>query len=296
MKCDLVRTETSDGVRLDGAWFEPTPANSRPTAIDVAVGFHGVAGNFYSSNLFENLTPAILDWGIPLLMVNTRGHDAVHYSYARRTRRMIGAAFEIVNDCRYDVAAWVEWLTRQGYKRILLAGHSLGAIKVVYAAATDCRPEIASLLVMSAPCLSGSNFRNGAESDRYLESLSAAQNLIRDGRPNSLMESTFPFPMLITAAGYIDKYGPGDRYDFLQHLPQVNCPVLLTYGELELQSGSTAFLGLAESVQRRMVTMPNLSLAVIPRADHNYSGESVALTHEINRWSRSILGVPDGNC
>mgnify|MGYP003336126987 CR=1 FL=1 len=256
MICDLVRVTTQDGVRLDGGLFEPlrsAPAKLQATSkheasstpdvtakLDAIIAVHGVASNFYSSNLFENLLPHLRAFGIPVLLINTRGHDLACYSYANKSRRTIGAAFEIVDDCRMDLAAWIDWLAQQGRRNLLLLGHSLGAIKIVHAAATDLRPEVRGVLAMSAPRLASSAFRNGAESGPYLESLLRAMELVKKGEPESLMQSTFPYPLLITASGYLDKYGPGDRYNIVDQVRKLRCPALFTYGQLELESGATA--------------------------------------------------------
>ena len=58
----------------------------------------------------------------------------------RRTARgglRLGAAYETVDDCRFDLLAWVAWLRQHVGPRVALAGHSLGAVKCLYAAAHD---------------------------------------------------------------------------------------------------------------------------------------------------------------
>lgn len=299
MICDLVRVTTQDGVRLDGALVEPlssvtgnsSTGNSVSATgkLDAIIAVHGVASNFYSSNLFENLLPHLRLFGIPVLLINTRGHDLACYSYANKSRRSIGAAFEIVDDCRLDLAAWIDWLAQQGRRNLLLLGHSLGAVKIVHAAATDQRPEVRGVLAMSAPRLASSAFRNGAESGPYLESLLRAMELVKKGEPESLMQSTFPYPLLITAGGYLDKYGPGDRYHIVDQVPKLMCPTLFTYGQLELESGATAFAGIDQAILSAKGPGQSATVAVVPNADHNYSGQSAPLASHITTWIRSTF-------
>lgn len=314
MFCDLVRVTTRDGVRLDGALVPPDPVTrsngfgsrsdeKNPNAVnivgkgtatvdfDAIIAVHGVASNFYSSNLFENLTPRLQSLGVPLLLVNTRGHDLACYSYANKTRRTIGAAFEIVDECRLDLSAWIDWLVENGKRQILLLGHSLGAIKIVHAASVDQRPELQGVIAMSAPRLASSAFRHGSESGPYLESLLRATELVKKGEPDTLMQSSFPYPLLITAGGYLDKYGPGDRYNIIEQIPKLQCPSLFTYGQLELDSGATAFAGIDYAIQQAKRTDQSIKVAVIPDADHNYSGQSAALATQTLDWIRSTFAT-----
>src|SRR5262245_9327308 len=116
MHVELVRTVTRDGLRLDGALHaaadlrHPT-SDRRPSA---AILLHGVASNFYSSSTFEAVIPKLQSLGLAVLSVNTRGHDSVFGASLGNIRTRLGAAYEIVDDCRRDIAAWIEFLERHG--------------------------------------------------------------------------------------------------------------------------------------------------------------------------------------
>ena len=58
-------------------------------------------------------------------------------------RVVIGSQTEDFNDTEDDVGSYVNWAEEQGYSHIYLAGHSLGANKVIrYLSEThDCRVE-----------------------------------------------------------------------------------------------------------------------------------------------------------
>ncbi len=153
MIVELVRVHTADEVRLDGALQRPPDGLAAALGIDVLLCLHGTGSNFYGSSLFAALTPRLLQAGIAVLTVNTRGHDLVSAVSGGR-RRLQGAAFELVDECRLDVAAWVDWLSQGGFSRIGLAGHSLGALKAVYSLARDEQRSISQvtcLLAISPP-------------------------------------------------------------------------------------------------------------------------------------------------
>src|SRR5262245_14356362 len=114
MHVELVRTVTSDGLRLDGA-LTPIRSVGEGPGSTAALLLHGVAGNFYTSSMFEPLIPKLQDIGLAVLSVNTRGHDSVFGASLGNVRRRLGAAYETVDDCRHDVAAWIDFLKTRGH-------------------------------------------------------------------------------------------------------------------------------------------------------------------------------------
>jgi pimeloyl-ACP methyl ester carboxylesterase len=285
MHVELVRTVTRDGLRLDGA-LTPTRSvseGSSPSSPTAAILLHGVAANFYTSSTLEPLVPKLQDLGIAALLVNTRGHDSVFGASLGNVRRRFGAAYESVDDCRHDVAAWIDFLKSRGHHRILLIGHSLGAIKSAYAEAYEKFPEVAAVIAVSGPRLSYSAFMNAPESSLFWESLHTAQEMVKAGQGDELFTSKFPFPLLITAAGYIDKYGPAERYNILKFAADLPCPALFTYGGKELASGGIPFAGLPDA----LMALPNAerrTVAVIEGADHVYTGVADRLADNVVAW------------
>ena len=288
MHAELVRTTTRDGLRLDGALAEGKltrrVSEGGPSA---AILLHGVAGNFYTSSTFEAVIPRLQELGLAVLSVNTRGHDSVFNASVGNTRRRLGAAYETVEDCRLDVAAWIELLDSRGHQSVVLIGHSLGAIKAVYAQAHEKWPQVAAVVAASAPRLSYSAFMNSAESSVFWESMSTAERMVAEDRGEELFTGKFPFPLLITAAGYTDKYGPAERYNILRFAADLPSPALFTYGSKELVGGGIAFVGLPEAL-KGLPNSERRSVTVIDGADHVYSGVSDVLASEVDDWLQRL--------
>jgi alpha-beta hydrolase superfamily lysophospholipase len=153
MLVDLIHTTTRDGVRLDGVYQAARPPASSTTPIDAVVCIHGTGGNFYSSTLFAALAERLVDRGISVLRANTRGHDLMCNTTTSQGGRRLGAAYEMVDNCRHDLGAWVGWLKANCGPRIGLVGHSLGAVKCLYAQTQE--PDLAErLIAISHPRLS----------------------------------------------------------------------------------------------------------------------------------------------
>jgi pimeloyl-ACP methyl ester carboxylesterase len=286
MLVDLVRVTTADSVRLDGALLLPAADASTSLAIDAAVLIHGTGGSFYSSTLLESIAARLAECGAAALSINTRGHDLMSTASAIDGPRRQGAAYEEVSRATDDLAAWISLLESRGYGRIALIGHSLGAVKAVFSQAEAPRPAIACLAAISPPRLSCSYFLASPKAEEFRRTFEEAESLVRAGRGQTLMEVRFPMPMPITAAGYIDKYGPEERYQVLKHAARLRCRTLFTYGTVEL-ANSVAFSGVPEEVERLSQTNPLLQVATIAGADHFYSGCRNELIARLERWLRA---------
>jgi hypothetical protein len=133
------------------------------------------------------------------------------------------------------------------------------------------QPELAPACVVaiSPPRLSYSWFCQSPNRAEFLDHIARAERLVEQGNPAGLMEITLPLPMLITAAGYLEKYGPDERYNFLKLLPAIRCPTLFTFGELEVAS-NMAFQGSPVAVLASKNS--NVRVETIAGADHFYSG------------------------
>lgn len=281
MLVDLVQITTRDGVRLDGMYQRP--AVDKPAAgIDAFCLVHGTGGNFYSSTLFDALAERLRGLGCGVLRVNTRGHDGISTAALATGGRRLGAAFEAVDECRHDLAGWVDWLRQQAGARVGLIGHSLGAVKCLYAAAHETLP-VAGIAAVSPPRLSYSWFCSSAEGPTFLEDFGRAEQLVAAGQAGALLEVRLPLPLAIAAGGYVEKYGPDERYNYLKFVTGVPCPVLVTLGSKEV-AGNMAFRNTPEELTALRGRQPRLRVAVIDGADHFYTGVRGALAGSLESW------------
>lgn len=284
MICDLVKTVTPDGLRLDGALHAPTAQPVRDLGIDAVICLHGVGSNFYGSSLLEAITPPLQSLGLPVCWANTRGHDNLFAASYRFGRRWFGAAFESVDECRQDIAGWLDLLRHRGWQRVALVGHSLGAIKSVYSQAVEPREEVRAIVAISPPRLSYQFFQQDPNGTAFREAITTAQHYLDQQAGDQLIHVKYPFPLWITAAGYVEKYGPAERYNIIPLVHRLNCPTLFTYGELELESGSVSFAGVPDALRAAARPDQNLSILEIPEADHNYLRATAKLGQAITSW------------
>lgn len=286
MLVDLVQTTTRDGVRLDGMFQQATKEQAAPD--DAICLVHGTGGNFYGSTLFAFLAERFVQMGCSVLRVNTRGHDLISNAATARGGRRLGAAYEVVDDCRHDIRVWLEWLAERGCKRVALIGHSLGAVKCLYALAHEPELPAHCLVAISPPRLSYSWFCESQQKDIFLKTYHAAEAHAENNQANQLMEVAFPLPFVITAAGYIEKYGPDERYNFLNFVSSIEIPLLLTLGSVEVAK-NVAFSGTSEALQNLRRPPRQMRVQLIDKADHFYSEVRDELAACVESWLRDVM-------
>jgi pimeloyl-ACP methyl ester carboxylesterase len=298
MLVDLVQVTAADGVRLHGALELAPPSDKLPdkssdtaggakaptaAAVDAWLCLHGTGSNFYAASTLAGLAPKLLAAGAAVLRGNTRGHDLISTGPPAQGRSLQGAAFERVDESPLDVTAWIDLLHRRGFARIGLLGHSLGAIKAIFTLAGQNPPKVAALVAVSPPRLSYSYFCQTSRADGFLQTFAAAEELVRAGRGDELMLVKFPLPYHVSAAGYVDRYGPQERYNVLRLVGGVKCPTLVTYGSSEVQ-GDFAFRDMPEAIEKMATAENSLQLAIVAGADHIYTGLHDTLAARIVSW------------
>jgi pimeloyl-ACP methyl ester carboxylesterase len=120
----IVKIVTKDKLSLFGYL-----ANSKniKTKDAILINIHGTASAFYEEEFEEHYVNEIPKLGIGVLFTNNRGNGILQNSWQKT-----GAGVERFEDCLIDIDAWIEFALKQGYKKIILQGHSLGTEKIVY--------------------------------------------------------------------------------------------------------------------------------------------------------------------
>lgn len=284
MLVDLIQVTTRDGYRLDGAFQAAATAPELP--VDAFCLVHGTGGNFYTSSLFDAFAQRLLALGCAVLRVNTRGHDGISTASTDRGGRRQGAAYEIADECRHDLRAWLEWLRQNAGPRVGLLGHSFGAVKCLYALAHEPDLGCAGVVAVSPPRLSYSTFCVSSHGQEFLDTHHRAEALMQQGQPTALLDIAQPLPYVISAAGYVEKYGPDERYNFLRFVAQVPCPVLVTFGSKELET-NMAFQGVPEALRGSAAKHGRLEVETIEGGDHFYTGVRAEVVARVQEWLRT---------
>ena len=220
-KTEICTFKTADNERLHGALFTP----ERPS--DLALLFvHGVAMNFYLPPLFT-FGHELAARGFHSFVINTRGHDWI--SRAGNLTKFGGSAYENLEDCLPDLDGALDYLNQQGYRRFILIGHSLGAIKSIIYQGTRQNSDVVGIVSCSAPRQFYSE--RVARQAGFRELIEKAEALVAEGKGEELIPvGVGSTPGIFTARSHVNKYGRDDNNDCRPYAKRLGCPLLAIVG------------------------------------------------------------------
>lgn len=281
-RMNLVRVETDDGLLLDGVRLPAEDRRRSPTAPSFVL-VHGTGSNFYHSGILEFVANRLAEQGREVWRVNTRGHDGIATIPGRNGGVPGGATYERVTDARHDLAAWVRLAASAGGERVVLVGHSMGAVKSLLYATQEDVPRVVGVVGLSPPRFCHSLWMQHPRADAFRDAWRKACCLVRAGDGDAYLPVTQPVPFLATAAGFVAKYGPHDELDFVPRLNSIRCPALITIGT-QSAAASPAFDGLAETILALPDRPNDRTVKTIEGANTGYSGSESLVWDELSAW------------
>ena len=121
---------TKRGSVLNGVLFR----NDDGKSDTVLIAITGIHGNFYSNPFYYNIGNTLNNGGIDFIYAQT--NDAFNRIETFNTKtgkaEIIGSYNEYFSYTDDDIDAYLDFAESQGYLNVILAGHSLGANKVIY--------------------------------------------------------------------------------------------------------------------------------------------------------------------
>jgi pimeloyl-ACP methyl ester carboxylesterase len=321
---EFVRVLTEDGMELNGLYVEPSqkakaksqePKVADPGHRTAVVHVHGWDGNFYENRFIDHAAHVCSRMGIGFVSGNNRGHDYIadvlrsQRNQKSETRNQkpelgkrqadrcdyvqLGGMYERLADSVADIRAWVDFAVGRGAKRVILQGHSHGAIKVAHYLTTTCDPRVGGLILLSPSDDMGIG-RRDLGNKLFERLLDTAHALMHAGMGRQLLpvkELKYP----VSAATFFDCHNKDsmtgifnmsrtDRKEFPE-LASVSVPVLMAVGTVE-----EAFIGAPQKyvadVEAHLVNCPSFTGAVIEGAPHNYLGSEAQLAGVLKKWLR----------
>ena len=276
----LVRIQTRDGVALDGVMVEPK--RRRAAAL---VWVHGLGSVFSSGQpLIRELSARLTAAGIGYFKFNTRGHDVV----AGRGAHLAGAAFERFPQSIEDLRAVIAFVRRRGFRRVILAGHSTGANKVLhYVAHTRDRRVAALALLGPISDIAGETRRIGGRELR--RRVAAAERLARRD-PLALVPRAWGF---WSARRYVSLFKPGQAEDVFQYyranarwtaLRSARLPIAAIVGSRDEYLDRRAE-ALIDAFRQNASRSRSFTGEIVAGAGHSFVGHERQLADVIVRWA-----------
>ncbi|MDO4851135.1 MAG: alpha/beta hydrolase [Actinomycetota bacterium] len=290
---------TERGTVLPGTLFRRGAGREAGTC---AIAITGIHGNFWSNPFYYNFGDTLAAAGIDFVYAETsdaQGKIAVD-NVVTGKKEIIGSFNEDFAHIDEDVDAYVQWARREGYSRIMLAGHSLGVNKVVHYLSTHHDPFVEHFVLLSP-----------ANMDFLMDQVDARQRevidwAVADGQGDRML----PFalfgwaPMLARTAWQWVHANPLDNVhldaarDFSQveRVEQSGALFIGTYDAFALGDP----VRLVEETSRHFPRADANRIVIIPQTGHTYQGKEqytadalrdVVLAWEAERDAAAAKGV-----
>ena len=275
---EIVYTDTEDGLILEGVVIRPTTAGPRPFAV---VWVHGLTGRFYEKC---SLLPCrdLAAEGYTVVSGNNRGH---HFG-ARIPRKaaapvLAGGGWERFDESPHDVDAWITFVTSLGFERVVLIGHSLGALKVAHYQALRQDPRVAGLVAASAALPIARLDPEVTALAERMEAEGRGQDLLPWGSSRGGAGTHSATTILNRVRTGLDQFGLDDPDPAIG---KVRCPVLAFFGIVQ-DTGAEADL---ERIRRNAKAAERVDTAMVEGSNHIYTDRESAVARVILRWLDTI--------
>lgn len=144
---------TKRGVVLNGVLFRQQEKKKADTVMIAITGIHG---NFYSNPFYYNIGDTLNGDNIDFIYAQTNDAfgqiETINVNTGKK--ETIGSWNERFSYTDEDIDAYLNFVEEEGYKHIILAGHSLGANKVIYYLSRHHDPRVEHFFLLSPANLS----------------------------------------------------------------------------------------------------------------------------------------------
>lgn len=275
---EIVWITTDDGISHSGVVIRPTgEANGT-----VVTWMHGFTGHFSEPHQIR-IGRYLAERGYTFVSGDNRGkHFGASLGEYEGPLRMGGAWWELASESWIDIKSWIDYAaTAFAPQRLVLAGHSYGAVKVTWYQGTRQDSRLAGLISASGPVRPPSK-----RPELGGEALALAKRMVAEGRgldllpfgstgrPGSLSAQT----VVDRAQSLVDTYGMegGDS-----PLGKIRCPVLAILGTKEPAIGAPEDL---ETLKRNARSAASADTALIEGANHLYVDREEVVAEAIYGW------------
>jgi alpha-beta hydrolase superfamily lysophospholipase len=285
--------KTKDGLLHQGIYFAPKQLRKR-----AVLWVHGLSAAFYNDiNLYEAVTNACEKEGWGFALFNNRGHDLIAgirkydgtppngYSYYPG-----GAGNEIFEECIFDIDAGVDFLVEKGFTEVVIVGHSTGANKACYYAATEKNSHVVGVVLLGPM---SDRLETSISQEKHKQDLELMYQLIKDGKGDELLLGYHFFP--ITPKRYISLFEPGSTEDVFDYGDQK--PTMTSFSAIKLpllvvlaENDEAADRPMREikKVFDSHATSEQYKSVIIPDALHKFHDKENNVATAIVDWVKTI--------
>src|SRR5262249_23071985 len=119
----IIYCRSSDDVVNAGVLFSPPKDSCKSIAV---IWIHGWGADFYQPT-YVQIGRLLSEQGYASVLGNTRMHDLGNVAAWRGSKRIRGVGYwGVASEQSRDIAAWIDFAEKQGFRKVALVGHSAG--------------------------------------------------------------------------------------------------------------------------------------------------------------------------
>lgn len=284
MKTKFVRIVTKDKLILSGNLYSPDKTTKK-----TILHIHGMSGNFYENLFLDYMAYEFTKNGYSFFSVNNRGAGTFFdfpIKGKKEAHKRIGNAYEKFEECIFDIKAGIDFLEKEGFKEIILQGHSLGAVKVAYYMAKTKDKRVSKLILVSPSDMVGLT-----EDKDHTKRMSLSKRLITEGKGSELLPDLLWGWARLSAATYVNLSERNTAVDVFNTydkeapscIKDITIPILAILGGTD----DAAILPIKEAlevIKNKAKKAPRFGKLIIGKAPHSYFGYEKSLAKGIVDW------------
>lgn len=286
LKGELVRITTDDKLELHGMLFEPGKKTT-----NALIHIHGWNGNFYENKFIDFVAREAVTRGLTFLTFNNRGTGFVTDLIRREKSKVkyvkIGGSLEKFEDCIIDIKSAVDFLSKRGYKKIILQGHSTGCQKITFYKYKTRDRRVKGLIEL-AP-VDDVSLSKRLLGNKYEKSLKIAKEMVKKGKGDEPVPKWMSFAVLLSAKRYLNIADPespqGRLFDYsgkLKEMKNVGCPVLAVFGSKDKYEFKPQ-----EKLKILKKNVKDCDIRLVKNAGHGFVGFEAELSKLIGNWLKA---------
>lgn len=282
----VFKRQTRDGFELDAILFSPVKKTDT-----VILHFHGKEGDFLQNHFIQTMAEDFPKENIAFMTASHRGRsyivDLVRKSASSFEYTKMGSAFDIFEDCIYDIDIWVNLLKEQGFNKIYLQQHSTPQKIVWYY--HQKKPEIVKGLILICPSDWAYSFE--VYVPEYEKNLNLSKTLIESGKGRNLMPVNLWSNCPVSAATFYNWGKEDSNFHVFNYshpergfkcFEEITLPMMAIFPENDFSVGKPTDQCL--SLLKKHSKSKDLSTHIIPHAHHSFLDHEKELVKLIIDW------------
>lgn len=291
MQTRIIQIETSDRLLLDGFIFGPRKAKT------LYIFLHGLGGNLFSR---IDLAQELVSREVAVMMFNNRGYG-IYNRFKKLEQKEIkgyasflaGSASEVFKESIYDISGAILEADRQGYKEIVLVGHSTGCNKIAYYLSRNYKDNVIAGILL-APMSDYASTRKSVSPNLLTKAELEAKRLVAKGRGSDFLNLKY-WPQLISAQRFLSLYTKDSLEEIFcfatdgkksKILRKIKKPILVVlasddeYADRDVSEYTTWF--------RQELKRGFLEILAIAEANHGFKNKEQILKKEISKFVKLL--------